>query len=437
MHVAPQSRIASLGEARRSTLSPRPSLPSDVCSTSPRCEAVSLTTRPRGRALRAALRGGDAVVARAIAAPARTAAAPPPPPPPPAAPHGKAGVLLLNLGGPDTLDDVRPFLFNLFSDEAIIRLPPPLRFLQPVIAYIIAALRAPKSAEGYAAIGGGSPLRAVTEEQADHLRRALRRKGLAGAEVYVGMRYWQPSAEEALQQAVADGVTRLVVLPLYPQYSISTTGSSLDQVSRLLADRPALAGLETAVIPSWYARPGYVSAMAGLIEEQLDEFDDPGQVRVFFSAHGVPRSYVEEAGDPYREQMEECISLITAELSRRGRPNPHTLAYQSRVGPVEWLRPYTDDAIRELGRGGCDSLLAVPVSFVSDHIETLEEMDMEYRELALESGVRQWRRVPALGTDPAFIDDLAEAVLEALPSAVSAATPAGAARAGSAARAAA
>ena len=139
------------------------------------------------------------------------------------------------------------------------------------------------------------------------------------------------------------------------------------------------------------------------------------QVEIFFSAHGVPKSYVDQAGDPYKEEMEECVTLITQELVNRGISNHHTLAYQSRVGPVEWLTPYTDDSIRSLGAGGCKSLLAVPISFVSEHIETLEEIDMEYRELAHEAGITNWGRVPALGTNETFIEDLADAVLEALP----------------------
>eukprot|EP00775_Hariotina_reticulata_P003345 gene3345-3621_t len=328
--------------------------------------------------------------------------------------RAKNGVLLLNLGGPETLDDVRPFLYNLFADPDIIRLPSALQFLQPILANIIATLRAPKSSEGYAAIGGGSPLRRITDEQAQALAKALQARGL-DAEVYVAMRYWHPYTEEALQHVIRDGIQNLVILPLYPQFSISTSGSSLRLLEHLFKNDPVLQNLKHTVIPSWYQRPGYVGAMVDLIEAELDKFDDPAQVNVFFSAHGVPKSYVIEAGDPYKEEMEECVGLIMAELQRRGRGNQHTLAYQSRVGPVEWLQPYTDDSIRELGQAGVQSLLAVPISFVSEHIETLEEIDMEYRELALESGVKRWGRVPALNTNPRFIEDLADAVVEALP----------------------
>lgn len=312
------------------------------------------------------------------------------------------------------MNDVQPFLYNLFADPEIIRLPEPVRFLQPIIATAISTLRAPKSAEGYKAIGGGSPLRKITQDQADALAESLRAKG-QNAEVYVAMRYWHPYTEEALEQVKRDGITRLVILPLYPQFSISTSGSSLRLLEKMFKEDPQLRGLKHTVIPSWYQRKGYVQAMADLITQELGKFDKTNEVEIFFSAHGVPKSYVEEAGDPYKEEMEECVALIMNELRRRGVLNHHTLAYQSRVGPAEWLKPYTDDSIRELGQQGVRRLLAVPISFVSEHIETLEEIDMEYRELAEESGVEHWGRVPALNTNAAFIDDLADAVLEALP----------------------
>ena len=287
------------------------------------------------------------------------------------------GVLLLNLGGPETLEDVQPFLYNLFADPDIIRLPASVQFLQPLIANLISMVRTPKSREGYEAIGGGSPLRAITEEQADALSTALRSKGIK-AKTYVAMRYWKPFTEEAIEKMKEDGIMNLVVLPLYPQFSVSTSGSSLRLLEKLLRDDSHLRQVKHVVIPSWYQRPGYVEAMADLIEGELGTFGDPESVEVFFSAHGVPQSYVDE-GDPYKEEMEACIQLIMQELGRRGIKNSHTLAYQSRVGPVEWLRPYTDDSIRYLAQKGVKSLLAVPISFVSEHIETLEEIDVEYR----------------------------------------------------------
>lgn len=326
----------------------------------------------------------------------------------------KVGVLLLNLGGPETLDDVQPFLYNLFADPEIIRLPPLVRFLQPVLAQLLSMSRAPISSAGYAAIGGGSPLRRITDEQADALQASLQAQGQP-AKVYVGMRYWHPYTEEALEHIKGDGVTRLVILPLYPQFSISTSGSSLRLLESIFKTDAYFSKLQHTVIPSWYQRRGYVGAMVDLMVEELKKFKKQDEVEVFFSAHGVPKSYVEEAGDPYKEEMEECVKLIMGELRVRGIYNSYTLAYQSRVGPAEWLQPYTDTTIRELGRKGTKALLAVPISFVSEHIETLEEIDVEYRELAKESGIKGWGRVPALNTNKAFIDDLANAVVEALP----------------------
>lgn len=222
------------------------------------------------------------------------------------------------------------------------------------------------------------------------------------------------TTEEAISQVKGDRITRLVVLPLYPQFSVSTSGSSLRLLERLLKEDESLQGVRHVVIPSWYQRPGYVRSMADLIANELDNFARPDTVEIFFSAHGVPQSYVDE-GDPYKEEMEHCVRLIMEELYQRGIGNSHTLAYQSRVGPVEWLRPYTDDSIKYLAQSGVRSMLAVPISFVSEHIETLEEIDMEYRELAEEVGIKDWGRVPALNTNATFIDDLADAVLEALP----------------------
>ncbi|KAK6116849.1 hypothetical protein DH2020_049415 [Rehmannia glutinosa] len=329
----------------------------------------------------------------------------------------KLGVILLNLGGPDTLQDVQPFLFNLFADPDIIRLPRLFRFLQRPLAQLISVLRAPKSKEGYAAIGGGSPLRKITDEQASALKLALEAKEVC-ANVYVAMRYWHPFTEEAVHQIKRDKITKLVVLPLYPQYSISTTGSSIRVLRDMFRDDRYLSRLPVAIIQSWYQREGYIKSMADLIEKELQIFPTPEETMIFFSAHGVPVSYVENAGDPYRDQMEDCIFLIMQELKSRGINNDHTLAYQSRVGPVQWLKPYTDEVLVELGQQGVKSLLAVPVSFVSEHIETLEEIDMEYKELAIESGIVNWGRVPALNCTSSFITDMADAVIEALPSAM-------------------
>lgn len=321
---------------------------------------------------------------------------------------GRVGVLLLNLGGPEQLEDVRPFLFNLFADPEIIRLPVP--WLQKPLAWLISNSRAKQSQQNYSQIGGGSPLRRITEQQAEALQKSLAAAGQS-SEMYIGMRYWYPFTEEAIARIKRDRIEELVILPLYPQYSISTSGSSFRLLQQLWKEDPSLERIRYTVISSWYARPGYVKAMAELIAQELDQLSDPSKGHVFFSAHGVPVSYVEEAGDPYQRQIEHCVDLIMKAL---GRSNKHTLAYQSRVGPVEWLQPYTEEAIEELAEQGVNDLVVVPISFVSEHIETLQEIDMEYREIAEEAGIETFRRVPALNTHAGFIDDLAKMVMEAL-----------------------
>jgi ferrochelatase len=321
---------------------------------------------------------------------------------------GRVGVLLLNLGGPDKLEDVGPFLYNLFSDPEIIRLP--FRWMQKPLAWFIATRREKTSQENYKQIGGGSPLRRITEEQGEALKTQLDAMGKE-TNIYVGMRYWHPYTEEAIAQLAQDNIEKLVILPLYPQFSISTSGSSFRLLEKLWQENPKLQPLEYTVIPSWYKQPGYLQAMAELIIEQLNQFPNPDQAHIFFSAHGVPKSYVIEAGDPYQQEIEECTQLIMQTLNR---PNAHTLAYQSRVGPVEWLQPYTEDALKELGEKGVKDLVVVPISFVSEHIETLQEIDIEYREIAEEAGIENFRRAAAPNTHPVFIKALADLVIESL-----------------------
>jgi ferrochelatase len=324
----------------------------------------------------------------------------------------KVGVLLLNLGGPERIQDVGPFLYNLFADPEIIRLPNPA--LQKPLAWLISTLRAGKSQAAYRSIGGGSPLRRITEQQARELQSSLRQRGIE-ATSYVAMRYWHPFTESAVADIKADGIDEVVVLPLYPHFSISTSGSSFRELQRLRQGDPGFSRLPIRCIRSYYDDPGYIGAMAELIAREIQACPDPSQAHVFFSAHGVPKSYVEEAGDPYQQEIETCARLIMERLQADlGHPNPYTLAYQSRVGPVEWLKPYTDDALHELGAAGVKDLVVVPISFVSEHIETLEEIDIEYREIATEAGITNFRRVPALDTTPSFIQGLANLVQQAL-----------------------
>lgn len=363
----------------------------------------------------------------------------------------KLGVLLLNLGGPESMKDVEGFLYNLFADPDIIRLPSFLSLLQKPIAYVIAKRRAPKSSEAYESIGGGSPIVKYTSAQASQIENKLIGKGF-NAKCYFAMRYWNPYTEEALKQMADDNINTLVIVPLYPQYSISTSGSSLKLLQELFYKNPEIWGpdkVSHTVVPAWYYRPGYIKTMAKLILNEVTKYNDDEfkeGLHILFSAHGVPRSYI-EAGDPYQRQIEECVQFISKEIAAQladdaTRPSSIShekaqyligkfgskdnnikpikvhLSYQSRVGPVEWLKPYTENILQDLGKDGVKNLIVVPVSFVSEHIETLEEIDMEYRELALESGVKHWRRVPALNTDENFIDDMAQLVVEALESPV-------------------
>ena len=332
----------------------------------------------------------------------------------------KVGVLLLNLGGPETGEDVEGFLYNLFADPDIIRLPPFLAPLQSLVATIISKRRAPKSREAYDSIGGGSPILKFTKEQANLMAKSLRERYGIEAKTYIGMRYWFPFTNEALEQIQQDDINALVILPLYPQFSISTSGSSLRVLQEEFAKKAEIYGPQKmfhTVVPSWYERPGYVKSIANLIQKELDSFSEEElqegtsetqsiPKHVLFSAHGVPASYI-EAGDPYKAQIEDCVERIKALLPSEEEGVKIHLSFQSRVGPVEWLRPYTDDVLPELGEQGVKNLVVVPISFVSEHIETLEEIDIEYRELALESGITNWRRSPALNTDPTFIDDMA------------------------------
>jgi len=341
----------------------------------------------------------------------------------------KVGVLLLNLGGPETSEDVEGFLYNLFADPDIIRLPGPLTSLQSLIALWISKRRAPKSIKAYNSIGGGSPILQYSNDQARLITEAIRERHGVEVKSYVGMRYWHPFTEEALEEIQRDGITELVIVPLYPQFSISTSGSSLRILQEEFAKKQEIYGAETGtlrhtVVPSWFERPGYINAMVNLIQKEIDAFSDKqleegnNEIHVLFSAHGVPQSYI-EAGDPYQEQIIECVRRISERIEvmkvKGGPPSVTShLSYQSRVGPIEWLRPYTDDVLPELGEKGVKNLVVVPISFVSEHIETLEEIDMEYCELAHENGIVNWRRVPALNTDETFINDMADLVVDAL-----------------------
>jgi ferrochelatase len=316
----------------------------------------------------------------------------------------RIGVLLFNLGGPDTLDDVRPFLFNLFSDPDIIRLP--IRAMQKPLAWLISATRYRKSRGYYEKIGGGSPPRRITDEQARALENALALLD-TDARVYVGMRYWKPFIEEAIEEMRRDQINHLVVLPLYPQFSISTTGSSINRMKEILNENNHRFE-SISIIESWQKDARYIAALARTVSEELEKFPDPSRAHIVFSAHSVPVSYIEE-GDPYLEHTQETVRGVMEII---GSDRPHTLSFQSKVGPVKWLEPSTDQTLRRLAREGADQLLLVPVSFVSEHIETLYELDILYRDVAKAIGLAHYRRATALNCREDFIEAIAHLVKE-------------------------
>jgi len=319
----------------------------------------------------------------------------------------KIGVLLFNLGGPERLEDVRPFLYKLFSDPEIIRVKfTPLRKL---IAFSIATLRHRKSEGYYRQIGGGSPLRRLTEEQARSLQAELMGRGRE-AQAFVGMCTWHPFFSETLKSIEASGVNRLVILPLFPQFSVTTTGSGFSLLRQLIDRNPHLKALDIRWIQSWQDHPLYIESFARMIERELSKFPNPPAVQLLFSAHSIPESYVKE-GDPYLDQTRQSVERI---MDKLGRKNPYQLSFQSKIGPVKWLEPFTNDVIVDFGKRGIHDVLVVPISFVSEHIETLYELDILYKHVAEDAGVKNFRRVPALNSDPAFINALAEIVESAL-----------------------
>ena len=315
----------------------------------------------------------------------------------------KLGVLLFNLGGPEALRDVKPFLYRLFSDPEIIRVKwTPLRKL---LAFMIATFRHKTSEGYYSQIGGGSPLRRLTEEQALALETELKARG-KDIRTFVGMCTWHPFLAEAIEAIQASNVDDLVILPLFPQYSVTTTGSGFAVLRKLIDKQPELKKLNIRWVSSWPDQPTYIQSFAQAIERELARFTQPDKAHVLFSAHSIPESYVRE-GDPYLEQTKKTVELV---MDRLGRRNPYQLSFQSKIGPVKWLQPFTSDVITTLGKEGVDDVLVVPISFVSEHIETLYELDILFKKVAAEAGVKNFRRVPALNSDATFIRALAEIV---------------------------
>lgn len=314
----------------------------------------------------------------------------------------RVAVVLFNLGGPDSPDAIRPFLFNLFKDPAIIRLPWPFRMM---LAWLISSRRAPTAREIYEKIGGRSPLLGETEAQAKALVEELDEYDVR---TFVCMRYWHPMAREVVAEVLAFAPDEVVLLPLYPQFSGTTTASSIDDWQA--AARRAGLNTPTRKVCCYPDQPGFIDALATPVREDLGKASEAGKPRVLFSAHGLPEKYV-EIGDPYREQIECTVSALAEKLGISDLD--YTICYQSRVGRQEWLKPYTEDEIKRAGADGVPVVM-VPIAFVSEHSETLVELDMKFAALAKEVGVPKFVRVPTVGVAPEFIDGLAALVRKAL-----------------------
>jgi ferrochelatase len=317
----------------------------------------------------------------------------------------RVGVVLFQLGGPDTLEAIEPFLYNLFCDPDIIDFPF-ARIGRKPLAKLISSTRARKVQHHYRVMGGGSPIRRFTEQQARALQIKLNQSGM-DARCFVAMRYWHPFTAEAIEHLRAAACDELVLLPLYPQYSSTTTGSSLNEWSRLFRE-----DCPVHTVRDFYQNDLYLDALVEKIEEALARFPTPKEAELVFSAHSVPVAVVEN-GDPYQQQIEETVGLV---MQRGGWRNRHRLCYQSKVGASKWLQPTLRRSLRELSAAEVRNVCVVPISFVSDHVETLGEIDHEAREEAHTLGIRQFEMTSGLNDSPQFIAALASLVATAVDS---------------------
>ena len=317
----------------------------------------------------------------------------------------KIAVVLLNLGGPDKPESVQPFLFNLFNDKAIIGAPQPIRWL---IAKLISTRRAPIAKEIYEFIGGKSPLLDLTKEQASALDESLKSsQDEVEYKSFICMRYWHPMSAECLSQVKEWGADEVILLPLYPQFSTTTTGSSFEEWE----NHARAQGLEvpTARIGCYPWQKDFIIAHTNLLKQTYEKALAKGKTRILFSAHGLPQKIV-DAGDPYQWQIEQTAAAIVKELDIENLDS--IVCYQSKVGPLKWLDPSTETEIERAGKDGV-GVVILPIAFVSEHSETLVELDIEYREFAEEKNVPHYERVPALGVELHYIQALRDICLNA------------------------
>ena len=323
----------------------------------------------------------------------------------------RVGIVLFQLGGPDSLSNVEPFLRNLFLDPDIIPLGP-LNFIRGPLARYIAKKRTPPVAGRYAMIGRRSPIAILTERQRARLVQSL--QPYIDPVAVTAMRYWHPNTEEAVSQLKSVmPLDELVLLPLYPHYSYATTLSSLKEWRRIYG--PPVDGLPERTVTSFYDHPLYIEALVANIGKCLRQFPDASRIQLLFSAHGLPMSLVEK-GDPYPRHIAETVRLVCERGAARfsNWPKAHTLCYQSKVGPAKWLEPPFLSTLEKLGLSGVTETMVVPISFVTEHIETLHEINIDGRADAKKSGITRFRMMPAVGDSPAFIGALTDLVLRSV-----------------------
>ena len=320
----------------------------------------------------------------------------------------KIAVVLFQLGGPDSLQAVEPFLFNLFMDPDIIDFPFAFLARKP-LAKLISRKRSPKVRENYKLIGGKSPILDLTRLQASALHSRLIQQGIQ-AQVFIAMRYWHPMTNEIVRKIKAGGFDQIILIPLYPQFSQATTGSSVNEWNRQ-AKKQGL-NIPTQYVCCYPNHPKLLEAFVENINKALMRFSNisPANIDLVFSAHGIPIRYIKK-GDPYQLQIEETVHQVI-KLGKWKSPN--TLCFQSKVGPMRWLKPSLIETVERLARNGYLHLLIIPIAFVTDHIETLHEINIDVRRHAMSRGVRQFEIMPALNDHPIFIECLEDLVMQQL-----------------------
>ena len=312
----------------------------------------------------------------------------------------KKAIVLFNLGGPDSLDNVEPFLFNLFNDPAIINLP---TFLRYPLAKLISKKRAPTAKKIYEEMGGSSPILKLTQNQAVKLEKSLNaNQNMVDYKIFIAMRCWKPRASETINQIKKYNPDEVILLPLYPQFSYSTTGSSINEWNEVCKKNNFQ--VKTSTICCYPTDINFINAHINEIKDNIEKYKNE---KLIFSAHGLPEKNIRN-GDPYQWQVEQTVEKIVEKMNIKNLD--YILSYQSKVGPLKWIGPSTDDIILENSKLG-KSIILVPIAFVSEHAETLVELDIEYKKLALDNGCKNYLRVPALGINKNFIKSMSELII--------------------------